>query len=251
MTKRTKRILFYSAVAIFLALSYAAILYAQGYQYSFSEGKFQRTGAISLKVNTGAKIFIDDKLEGQTSFFSNSFSIDGLLPGAYRVSVQKNDHSAWQKNIVVSEGLVTDFPRIFLLPEEGDEEQKLFDEVGALFNETEPPVLPSVSFDIFKLKNDSRINGFRVSENKNKIAWWMASELWITWLNDQNYQPVRQRGDRELITRLSKPIQNAVWFRGEDHLAVEVEERDSRNRPYSAYMVIEVDRRDGVNIVEL
>ena len=71
MTKNTKRLFFYFTVLIFLILSYVIMLYAQGYKYSFSEGKFQRTGAIALKVNTGAKVFLDDEAQGDTSFFSS------------------------------------------------------------------------------------------------------------------------------------------------------------------------------------
>src|SRR3989344_2008521 len=108
MTKRTKRLFFYTAVAVFLVLSYVIILYAQGYRYSFSEGKFQRTGAISLKVNVGAKVFLNDNLESDTSFFSNSASIDGVLPGIYKLSVQKDNYSSWQKSVTVEEGLVSD-----------------------------------------------------------------------------------------------------------------------------------------------
>src|SRR3989344_8384341 len=101
MTRKTKKWLFYSAVVVFLLLGYVVILYAQGYRYSLSEGKFQRTGAISLKVNTGAKIFLDDELQGDTSFFSSAYSIDRLLPGSYRLSVQKEGYSSWQKRATV------------------------------------------------------------------------------------------------------------------------------------------------------
>src|SRR3989344_4685633 len=132
MTKRTKRWLFYSAVAVFLLLSYIVMLYAQGYKYSFSDGKFLRTGTISLKVNIGAKIYLDDQLHGDTSFFSNAYSIDRLLPGRYKITIQKDDYSSWQKTAVVEEGFVVDFSHVMLLAEEGEEEQKLFEEVDLL-----------------------------------------------------------------------------------------------------------------------
>lgn len=251
MTRKTKQVIFYSAVAVFLVLSYAIILYAQGYKYSFAESKFQRTGAISLKANVGAKVFVDDKLKDSTSFFGNSFSVNRLLPGVYKVSVQKDGYSLWQKRVTVEEGLVTDFPKVYLLPEEGEAEQKLFEEVGLLFEKAELSILPSTSFSIFKSNDLDYVKGFKISENKNKVVWWTANELWITWLNDQHYQPLRKRGRQELITRFSKTIQNAIWFRGEDHLAVEIEERDVRGRPYSSYKIIEIDKRGGINIVEL
>jgi len=265
-----------------LLLSYIIVLYAQGYKYSFSEGKFLRTGAISLKVNTDAKVFLNDELEGGTSFFNRSFSVDRLLPGTYRLSVQKDNFSPWQKTITVEEGFVSDFSRIILLPEEGEEEKELFNEVDTLFKKIEPfPTLqptpiprtkisPSPTPEIkdsyiLDVKNkillqniDQRLEkiadnvvGFRLSENKNKITWWTSNELWVIWLNNTDYQPFYKKGDKELITRFSIQIQNGSWFRGEDHLVLELERLDSRNRPYSIYQVVEIDKRGGVNIVEL
>ena len=261
MTKRTKRLLFYSALAVFFILSYVIILYAQGYKYSFSEGLFQRTGAIVLKTNTDGKVFLNDKLEGSTSFFGHTFNIDRLLPGKYWLTIQKNDYASWTKTVIVEQGLVIDFPNVLLLPEEGEEEQKLFDEVDLLFEEYKSA---SSSFFLDKKgqilyqtvdqeqkKIAESVKGFRISANKNKIAWWTVNELWIMWLDDQNYQPFHKKDDKDLITRFLSPIQNGSWFRGEDHLILELETRDSKNRPYSIYKIIEIDKRGGVNIVEL
>lgn len=282
MTKRTKKWLFYSAVAVFLILSYIIILYAQGYKYSFAEGKFLRTGAISLKANTGAKVYLNDQLQGDTSFFNSAYSIDGLLPGSYKLTVLKDNHSVWQKNAIVEEGFVIDFPRVMLLPEQGEEEQQLFDEADLLFKNLKPvttlapsptprrnspspsPILIQDPFvldlklnKLYQNNNQvleeiaSNVKGFRVSENGNKLAWWNSNELWIIWLNDQNYQPFYKKGDQELITRFQIPIQNGTWFRDEDHLILELEQRDSKDRPYSIYRIIETDKRGGVNIIEL
>ena len=268
MTKRTKRWLFYSSVGIFLLLSYVIIMYAQGYKYSFSENKFLRTGAISLKTNIDAKIFLADKLEGGTSFFGNSFSIDRLLPKRYRLTVQKDNYSDWSKTVTVEDGLVVDFPNIILLPEEGKEEQKLFDEVDLLFKESEPiPILKASASEPFVLntknkkllENDTQeqkeiagnVKGFRLLKNKNKIAWWTNNELWVMWLRDTNYQPFYKNGDREMIIRFAQTIQNAAWFQDEDHVILELERVDSKGRPYSIYQVVEIDKRGGVNIIEL
>jgi|SRR3989338_9223921 len=269
MTKNTKRLFFYFTVLIFLILSYVIMLYAQGYKYSFSEGKFQRTGAIALKVNTGAKVFLDDEAQGDTSFFSSSYSIDRLLPGNYKLSIQKDGYSFWQKKVNVEEGLVVDFSKILILPEEGKEEQKLFNEVDVLFKELEqinnissPPEIAPFILDskTNKLHQDNgqqleeiagNVKGFRLSENENKIAWWTANELWIMWLKDTSYQPFYKKGDKELITRFLISIQNGAWFRGEDHVVLELEQKDSHGRQYSIYRIIEIDKRGGINIVEL
>ena len=123
MTKRTKQVLFYSAIAAFLILSFVIILYAQGYKYSFSDNRFFKTGAIYLKVNTDADVYLDDKLLGNTSFFGNSYRIEGLLPQKYTIRVQEDDYSTWQKLVTVDEGFVSEFSKILLVfeTEEGIE----------------------------------------------------------------------------------------------------------------------------------
>lgn len=288
MSKRTKRMFFYAALAVFLFLSIVIIFYAQGYKYSLNDNKFLRTGAIALKANTGARVYLNDKLQGNTSFFNSAYSIDRLLPGEYRLSVQKDDYSIWQKKVVVDEGLVTDFPEVLILPEEGEEEQALFEEVDLIFEEIEPIptlepspspnsknkmasrsaenvenkkphtfILDSKSRKLLKIEDEKlteiadEVIGFRLSENQNKIAWWTSNELWVMWLNDQKYQPFKIKGDRELITRFNAVIRNGAWFRGEDHLVLELEKLDLRSRPYSIFKVVEIDKRGGLNIIDL
>lgn len=284
MTNRKKKILFYSAIVVFLLLSYVAILYAQGYKYSISERDFFLTGTIALKANESARVFFNDEFEGNTSFFNNAYSIERLLPGTYKLSLNKDSYSSWTKTVTVEEGFVVDFPHVLLLPEEGEDEQELFDEVSLLFKEVEPMATlaptpkpqkptasvtptPAPSDELFLLdvktkklfqnyNNElkeiaSNVEGFRLSENENKLAWWTSNELWILWLTDQNYQPFYKKDDKELITRFQITIQNAVWFRGEDHLVLELEQLDSKQRPYSIYRVIEIDKRGGLNIIEL
>src|SRR5689334_11511300 len=98
MKRRTRRILFAISTIIFFLASYVSILYAQGYKYSFEDKKFFRTGAISVKANEDAKVFIDDELVGTTSFLGTSFDRGGLLPGEYTIRLQKDNYSQWQKN---------------------------------------------------------------------------------------------------------------------------------------------------------
>ncbi len=143
MTKQTKRILFYSAVVIFVLLSYVVILYAQGYKYSFSEAKFFRTGSIFVKANEDAKVYLNDKFLNSTSFFGNSYTISGLLPRQYTVRLQKDNFSSWQKKVSVEEGLVNDYSRILLLPKSGDEDIPLKQEIIDLLYPIPKPTLDS------------------------------------------------------------------------------------------------------------
>lgn len=278
MTKTTKQWLFYSSVVVFALLSYVVILYAQGYKYSFYEAKFFRTGSVFVKANEDADVYLDDEFLNSTSFFGNSYTISGLLPGQYTIRLQRNDFSSWQKKITVEEGLVNDYSRIILLPKFGEAKENLKTEIkDLLYPVTEktpaptatpsvkpkPSVTPlkspapaSVSSDPFYLKNGVLFKnmengeterlaylvlGFAVSPDGKKIAWWNSSELWVMWLLDTDYQPFHKAEEKELITRFSVKTKNAAWFRGGDYLVV-----DS-----GGYKIVEIDKRGGLNIVEI
>lgn len=264
MTKTAKRILFYTALIVFLGISYIAVLYAQGYKFNFSQNRFLKTGALYLKVNTDAGIYIDDVLVGQTSLLMNSFTKNGLMPGQYLLKVQRDGFSVWQKKAIIEEGLVTDFSRIVILPETGLDESAVKKEIDDIFlaktasKKTSSPLSPSptpIPAGTFSLSNknlyqnidNSRklvatgVKGYAFSDDQAKISWWNDNELWILWLKNSDYQPFMKKGDQELVTRFATPIKNVAWFRDQDHLVV-----DS-----GGYKVVEIDSRGGVNIIRI
>lgn len=274
MTKHTKRVLFYSAVVIFIFLSYVIILYAQGYKYSFSEGKFFRTGSIFVKANEDAKVYLDNKFLNSTSFFGNSYTISGLLPKQYTVRLERDNYSFWQKKITVEEGLVNDYSRIMLLPNSGEAKDNIKKEIKDLLYPTSSvkptskplPSKTSVlsptptqiigSTDPFYIKKGVLfknmengeterlaylVTGFALSQDGKKLTWWNENELWVLWLSNTDYQPYHKAGDKELITKFSINIKNAAWFRDNDHVVVDVGE----------YKIVEIDKRGGLNIIEI
>jgi len=262
MTKTTKQWIFYSAVVVFAILSYTIVLYAQGYKYSFSEGKFFRTGAIFVKANEDANVYLGDKFLNTTSFFGNSYTISGLLPGQYTVRLQRDNFSSWHKKITVEEGLVNDYSRIIILPQSGEDKEKVKTEIKTLLilpkkspQPTPTPPPTGGSKEPFYIKNGVLFRnvdgtseklaplatGFSLSSDNRKISWWNDSEIWIMWLSDTDYQPFHKAGDKDLITRFSIKIKNANWFRGSDHVVV-----DS-----NGYKVVEIDKRGGLNIIEI
>lgn len=279
MTKKQKRLLFYCAVLLFLLGSYVAIMYAQGYKYDFAENNFFKTGTFHLRVNEDAEVFVDGEYMGTTSFLRTSFSHERLLPGTYQAKVQKNDYSTWQKNIRVEEGLVTEFTSIMLLPQAGPEKDKLLQEISLILDGPSPsptpseaknsqpkvlpspsptptPELPSLPFVIqnktlYQVKADNdqitlipvtnEATGFKISPDKNKIAWWNESELWLYWLNKTNYQPIHVKGDMELIKRFDEPIGKVDWFRDSEHIVLKS----------GGFKVVEIDSRGGLNVISL
>ncbi len=278
MKKRNRRIAFYICAVIFVVLGYVTILYAQGYKYSFNDGKFLRTGAISLKANTDAKVFVQDVLEGTTSFLTDSFSKGRLLPGRYTVKLEKEDYSTWKKTVVVEEGKVTDFPRVLLLPQTEDkipdviaqiEEAFLAD--GIVLSSTPRPsprtsVVPSPTPQVLPVTlvkgvltlhhegSDqilaTKVSGFALAPSQRQLAWWNNNELWVMWLTDvDSHQPYHKAGDKDLITRFTAPIKRAAWFGGEDHIVVE--SNSSTLLTTGGYKIVEIDKRGGINIIKI
>ena len=99
---------------------------------------------------------------------------------------------------------------------------------------------------LYRVKDDfkeselltSSVEGFVFDYSKSKIAWFSKNELWVSWLRDTSYQPIRKSGEKELIVRTSKNIKNAQWHQTEEHIIfiledeinfVELDGRNERN----------------------
>ncbi len=258
MKRRTRRILFWLAVAVFAVSSVVIIRYAQGYRYDFASGKFVLTGAIAVTANTEAKLFVDDKLIGSLSFLTHRGGDNRLLPGDYSVSVERDGYFTWKKEAVVTQGLLTDYPRVLLLPSDEASVTGLRAEASRSLpaSFTLKPRTASVSAGDFTLVRTvlwqtggvasksqiaTGVLGFAPSDNGDRVLWWTRNELWVRWTRDTDYQPYRVAGDRELVTRWSVPISRAAWFRDRDHIVVDL--------GGGTYRVVETDTRGGTNIV--
>ncbi len=112
MTKRTRRIIFYTFVAIFVVVVPIIILYALGYSFDFEKKIITATGGIYLKSDPSkAEIYINDKLKTTTNKL-----IKRLSPKIYNVKITKENFYPWEKNLIVQPNLVTKANNIILLP---------------------------------------------------------------------------------------------------------------------------------------
>ncbi len=258
MKRRTRRIIFWLAVALFAVSSVVIIRYAQGYRYDFASGKFVLTGAIAVTANTDAKLFVDDKLVGSLSLLAHRGGDNRLLPGDYSISLERDGYTTWKKDAVVTQGLLTDFPRVLLLPSDEASVLDLRTEASRSLTAaiTLKPKTTSASAGDFMLVRTTLwqtggvasrsqiavgVLGFAPSDNGDRVLWWTRNELWVLWTRDTNYQPYHVAGDRELVSRWSVPIAKAAWFRDRDHIVVDL--------GGGTYRVVETDTRGGTNIV--
>ena len=122
MTKRSRTILFYICLFLFLLASPIAVLYSQGYRFDFSPepgGKIiTKTGGLFLKIEPRqAEIYIDGELKKKTDFLFGSSLTKDLLPKNYAVSVKRTGFWPWEKNLKINEKEVTEAKSIILFPE--------------------------------------------------------------------------------------------------------------------------------------
>jgi len=125
MSKRARKILFYSLILGFLVAAAAFLLYAFGWSLNqTSEGTFtlQKTGAVFLRIKPSETLIkINDKTYTPSNgFLSNGSSelVKGLLPGNYQIEVSKKNFGSWQKKLTVKAGLISSASKIFLFPKQ-------------------------------------------------------------------------------------------------------------------------------------
>jgi hypothetical protein len=147
MTLRTRRLLFYTLVFLFLITGLGAVLYSQGWRLDIENcqakevwvairmgafglpepagggalfGCIQKTGAIFLKtkpkevtIKIGGKTF-----EDKSGLITGGTLIPDLLPKTYRAEIIKEGYYSWAKNLSVKPELVAEAANIVLIPKE-------------------------------------------------------------------------------------------------------------------------------------
>lgn len=122
MNHKTRIILFYSFVALFLALGAGVLAYSYGWRIDFETGKVQKIGAIYVKANVkDVTITINDKVyKDESGILQSGTLISNLLPKTYRVTITKEGYLPYHKTLTVRPALVEELLNIQLIPEAFD-----------------------------------------------------------------------------------------------------------------------------------
>lgn len=261
MLKRTRRLLFWVSVLVFGFACLIAVQYARGNIWDWNKNAFVPTGAVSVRVNVDAALFISDRLVGATSLIGNRVGKDRLAPGAYTVRLVRDGWSSWRKQVEVRAGLLTDFPAVMLLPLDEESVPALRTEASQSLQfvirsvasrKNVPTPLPTQGYTLVDTQLSTvsapaspsliadHVLGFLLSDRADRILWWTRNEIWVRWLRSTDYQPLRAEGETQLITKFSTPVQGAAWFRDLEHIVVDLGS--------AGYRVVETDTRGGTNI---
>src|SRR3972149_8173308 len=92
-----------AAIVIFL-LAIAAIFWTRGFKPDFKKGQIKRTGIIvASSIPTGAQVYLDDRLTSATNT-----NIGFLEPKTYKVKIEKDGYTTWEKEVEVKADLATE-----------------------------------------------------------------------------------------------------------------------------------------------
>ncbi|MDX1535283.1 MAG: carboxypeptidase-like regulatory domain-containing protein [Candidatus Spechtbacterales bacterium] len=128
MTKQIRKRLFYLFAIIFFATIPLIVFYTQGYRVDFDELKVVETGGMDLDIsNSGTRVYLNDELEKETIFIFRSAVFRNILPGTYKVLIEKTGYQDWVKTVQVEAGRVAKYISIRLFPQEMQKTEILTD----------------------------------------------------------------------------------------------------------------------------
>ncbi len=111
--QKTRGFLFYSSVFLFIAGLPFILSFALGYKLNLRTFKFVKTGLIYIKTQPeGAKVYLNNKMFAQRT----PVSIQELIPGSYKITLELAQHYSWEGEINVEEGKVSRMDKIILFP---------------------------------------------------------------------------------------------------------------------------------------
>ena len=127
MTLKTRRILFFIFLAVFIPSSAGIIFYSQGWRFNFETFAIQKTGAIYIETQPkDVLIKIDQKFfTDKSGIIQKGTLITNLLPKNYQIEIQKDGYFLYHKNITVKPSLVTEAVEIVLIPMDFKNELKI------------------------------------------------------------------------------------------------------------------------------
>ena len=112
--QKIRSFLFYLSVFLFFTGLPFILSFALGYKFNTHTFKFVKTGLIFVKTQpAGAKIYLNGRFIAEKS----PTSMQELLPGTYKVSLELAQHYPWKGQVEVEAGKVSRIDKIILFPE--------------------------------------------------------------------------------------------------------------------------------------
>lgn len=98
MPLRVRQIIFIFLALVFIILTPGTIFYTAGYRYNFNKKMIEKTGALVLdSIPKRARVLLNERDAHKVT----PARFPRLLPGEYRVRLEKEGYHPWEKNLLV------------------------------------------------------------------------------------------------------------------------------------------------------
>lgn len=120
MTYRTRSLLFYALLVIFLIGGTGVVLYSQGWRVDIHTGAFEKVGALYVRTfPTDALLTLDgEPIENASWLLREGTLIDSLFPKTYVLEVSAPGYLPWRQTLLVEPSQVTERKYVVLVPEQ-------------------------------------------------------------------------------------------------------------------------------------
>ncbi len=109
-----RRIIFFAFVVFFAIGAVLLLFFANGYRYNSAKNAVEKTGQVVVLLKHGdVSLFLNGqridprRVQSQLSFQTPAHSLDSILPGTYRLRIERDGYFAWEKTIAVHSGQST------------------------------------------------------------------------------------------------------------------------------------------------
>jgi hypothetical protein len=119
MTRKSRRVLFYGLIALFLVLGTGVVLYSEGWRLDLGTGQASKIGAIYVRSYPGdAELFLDGKsVQNKSGFLSPGTLVSDLFPKTYALRLTKTGYAPWSENVTVLPSFVATLKYAVLTPQ--------------------------------------------------------------------------------------------------------------------------------------
>ncbi len=237
MEQKIRAALFYTSVVLFFILLPLVLLYSFGYKFDFSKFHFAKTGLIYIKTAPdGARVYLNNRYLARRS---TPLSIEGLMPGRYKVALEFKGYYPWQQEVLVQSGQTAYLEDIILFPKKPYLEKVNILDIGNFYVfSIDPDYAYCISEDrtaLYKASLNTKdqevtllcehqylplgIKELSLSPDKKKVLFFNNNRLDVIYLPTEKLNYERLRANNFFVLADAK-IWHAFWYSDSDRIIV-------------------------------
>ena len=236
MQQKLRAILFYLSVIAFFIILPLVLLYSFGYKLDINRFRFIKTGLIYIQtIPEGAKVYLNGRDLNKTT----PISMEGLMPGKYKVSLELESYYPWSQTVSLESGKTTPLDNIIFFPKKPHLYKMNIVDVDDFYifsNDKDYTYCVSEGRTVIsKIRLNSKeqeasllygqldlpanIKDFSLSADKKKISYFNNNRLDVLYLPTEKLNYTQPKNSNFFILTDDK-ISYAFWYSDSEHLIV-------------------------------